>query len=71
MCDYDEFLFECKHSVCRLKSYCHFARNDPNHICLGVKKLRDSWLQTGQLCEKCIERGFRLINGKIYPPPRR
>ncbi|OTA96366.1 hypothetical protein M434DRAFT_116627 [Hypoxylon sp. CO27-5] len=71
MCDYDEFRFECNHSVCRLKSYCHFARNDPNHVCLGVKKLRDSWLQAGQLCEKCVEDGFRLVNGKIWAPPHR
>ncbi|KAK7923198.1 hypothetical protein PG985_007269 [Apiospora marii] len=53
MCDYEEFLFDCEHSVVRLKSYCHFARNDPNHECLGVKVLRNSWRQHGQLCDGC------------------
>ncbi|KAH6609588.1 hypothetical protein Trco_002934 [Trichoderma cornu-damae] len=45
MCDWEEFLFTCNHSQVRLKSYCHFARNDPNHGCLGVKVLRNSWRQ--------------------------
>ncbi|KAI1473708.1 hypothetical protein F4774DRAFT_403313 [Daldinia eschscholtzii] len=71
MCDYDEFLFECQHSVCRLKSYCHFARNDPNHICMRVKKLRDSWLQSGQLCEDCIRSGKRFVDGRIWVPSQR
>ncbi|KAI1081189.1 hypothetical protein F5B20DRAFT_537184 [Whalleya microplaca] len=70
MCDYDEFRFECNHSVCRLKSYCHSARNDPNHLCYGVKKLRESWLQTGQLCEMCMQKGFRIVNGIIWAPPQ-
>ncbi|POR39159.1 Uncharacterized protein TPAR_00631 [Tolypocladium paradoxum] len=52
MCDWEEFLFICNHSVFRLKSYCHFARNDPYHQCFGVKVLRNSW-QQGVLCEKC------------------
>ncbi|RTE72530.1 hypothetical protein BHE90_013050 [Fusarium euwallaceae] len=45
MCDWEEFLFLCNHSTLRLKSYCHFARNDPNHQCFGVKVLRNSWRQ--------------------------
>ncbi|KAI5926990.1 hypothetical protein F4810DRAFT_706948 [Camillea tinctor] len=45
MCDWEEFRFVCNHSTLRLKSYCHYARNDPNHNCYGVKMLRDSWLQ--------------------------
>ena len=53
MCDYEEFLFDCGHSQQRLKSYCHFARNDPNHQCFGVKKLRDVWEQR-QICEACM-----------------
>lgn len=52
MCDWEEFLFICNHSIFRLKSYCHFARNDPYHQCFGVKVLRNSW-QQGMLCEKC------------------
>ncbi|KAF4507859.1 hypothetical protein G6O67_004311 [Ophiocordyceps sinensis] len=52
MCDWEEFLFACNHSILRLKSYCHFARNDAHHQCFGVKVLRNSWRQ-GVLCEKC------------------
>jgi hypothetical protein len=52
MCDYEEFLFDCGHSQQRLKSYCHFARNDPNHQCFGVKKLRDVWEQQ-TVCDAC------------------
>ncbi|OIW31568.1 hypothetical protein CONLIGDRAFT_678038 [Coniochaeta ligniaria NRRL 30616] len=52
MCDLEEFLFSCGHNIFRLKSYCHFARNDPNHQCFGVKQLRDSWAQVYE-CEAC------------------
>jgi len=54
MCDYEEFVFTCTHSTIRLKSYCHFARNDPNHQCFGVKKLRNVWDQNYE-CERCRE----------------
>ncbi|EFQ29136.1 uncharacterized protein GLRG_04280, partial [Colletotrichum graminicola M1.001] len=53
MCDWEEFLFTCNHSIVRLKSYCHFARNDPNHQCFGVKVLRNSWRQSVP-CDNCI-----------------
>ncbi|OHE94031.1 hypothetical protein CORC01_10723 [Colletotrichum orchidophilum] len=53
MCDWEEFLFTCNHSVLRLKSYCHFARNDPSHQCFGVKVLRNSWQQSVP-CDNCI-----------------
>lgn len=62
MCDYEEFLFECGHSTILLKSHCHFARNDPNHQCLGVKVLRESWRQEGQLCGACFDDGYRFDN---------
>ncbi|KAM7204114.1 hypothetical protein V8F33_001749 [Rhypophila sp. PSN 637] len=58
MCDYEEFVFTCAHSTIRLKSYCHFARNDPNHQCFGVKKLRNVWDQNYE-CESCRERKSR------------
>ncbi|KAL0942506.1 uncharacterized protein CTRU02_200392 [Colletotrichum truncatum] len=53
MCDFEEFLFTCEHSTVRLKSYCHFARNDPNHQCFGVKVLRNSWQQSTP-CDNCV-----------------
>ncbi|TQN66051.1 hypothetical protein CSHISOI_09425 [Colletotrichum shisoi] len=40
MCEFEEFLFACNHSVVKKKSYCHFARNDPIHQCFGVKVLK-------------------------------
>lgn len=52
MCDWEEFLFQCNHSTLRLKSYCHFARNDPYHQCFGVKVLRNSWRQCVP-CDDC------------------
>ncbi|KAM7209198.1 hypothetical protein V8F20_000536 [Naviculisporaceae sp. PSN 640] len=58
MCDYEEFVFTCTHSTIRLKSYCHFARNDPNHQCFGVKKLRNVWDQNYE-CENCREKKSR------------
>ncbi|KAK5634660.1 hypothetical protein RRF57_010373 [Xylaria bambusicola] len=66
MCDWEEFIFVCNHTTLRLKSHCHFARNDPNHQCFGVKVLRDSWFQEGQLCDNCLDKGFRLQNGVIW-----
>ncbi|ORY59454.1 uncharacterized protein BCR38DRAFT_57419 [Pseudomassariella vexata] len=64
MCDWEEFRFECNHSVVKLKSYCHFARNDPNHQCLGVKVLRKSWKQDFQLCDDCTAQGY------YFQPPQ-
>ena len=66
MCDWEEFLFVCDHSFLRLKSHCHFARNDPNHQCMGVKVLRDSWFQEGELCKTCVKNRYFLHGGKIY-----
>ncbi|KAI1439224.1 hypothetical protein GGR50DRAFT_8930 [Xylaria sp. CBS 124048] len=66
MCDWEEFLFVCSHSELRLKSHCHSARNDPNHQCFGVKVLRHSWFQDGQLCDNCLASGHRLENGVIW-----
>lgn len=54
MCEFDEFLFTCGHSVVRLKQYCHDARNDyPQHYCTRVKVLRNTWIQS-RPCESCM-----------------
>ncbi|KAI1273779.1 hypothetical protein F5Y07DRAFT_402054 [Xylaria sp. FL0933] len=65
MCDYEEFLFVCGHSVTRLKSHCHFARNDPNHQCFSVKVLKCSWYQQSTLCENCLRAGMRIFRGDV------
>ncbi|KAJ4306185.1 hypothetical protein N0V88_000981 [Collariella sp. IMI 366227] len=59
MCDFDEFIFTCGHSVFRLKCYCHFARNHPLHHCHRVKKLRSCWDQD-RPCDPCIEERQRI-----------
>lgn len=61
MCDWEEFLFPCGHSILRLKSYCHFARNDPNNECYGVKVLRNSWRQSS-VCDKCLPAAGQQCN---------
>lgn len=55
MCDFEEFIFTCNHSVFRLKNYCHYARTHPQHHCRGVKKLRNCWDQD-RPCDECIEK---------------
>lgn len=70
MCDFDEFMFECGHAVYRLKCYCHFARNHPEHKCARVQFLRASWLQNGQVCEVCERAGGRINNGQAARPSR-
>ncbi|KAF4584110.1 hypothetical protein GQ602_005483 [Ophiocordyceps camponoti-floridani] len=71
MCDWEEFLFTCNHSALRLKSFCHFARNDPFHQCYGVKVLRNSW-QQGVLCDKCAaERQAALVKAAAAQRPVR
>ncbi|AEO62388.1 uncharacterized protein THITE_2029041, partial [Thermothielavioides terrestris NRRL 8126] len=55
MCDWEEFIFTCGHSVFRKKCYCHFARNHPQHLCNRVQKLRHCWDQPYP-CDPCAER---------------
>ncbi|KAK0384909.1 hypothetical protein NLU13_7388 [Sarocladium strictum] len=52
MCAWEEFLFICNHSVLRVQSRCHFARNDPQHRCYNVKQLKNTWLQD-RPCKEC------------------
>ncbi|KAL2758640.1 hypothetical protein ACRALDRAFT_207778 [Sodiomyces alcalophilus JCM 7366] len=47
MCDWEEFLFTCSHSTVRLKAYCHFARNDPNHQSIPCEQCM-RWHETSQ-----------------------
>ena len=64
MCDFEEFLFDCRHSEIRLKSWCHFARNEPNHRCHGVKVLRNTWPQL-RLCDPCELARLRWMEKQI------
>ena len=66
MCDYQEFLFICSHSVVKLKSHCHFARNDPNHQCFGVQVLKKVW-DVPEICDKCSQRNNRTSSRSYQP----
>ncbi|KAF2027676.1 hypothetical protein EK21DRAFT_30538, partial [Setomelanomma holmii] len=46
----------CGHEEKRLASYCHFARNDPNHQCFGAWNYKYEWTQHQHKCNNCIER---------------
>lgn len=52
MCDWEEFIFGCACSYTKRKSYCHFARNDPNHQCFGVQVLKKVW-DVPEPCDRC------------------
>ncbi|POS80552.1 hypothetical protein DHEL01_v201053 [Diaporthe helianthi] len=58
MCDWEEFIFGCSCSYTKRKSYCHFARNDPNHQCFGVQVLKKVW-EVPEICDKCSQRNNR------------
>ncbi|KAF3760474.1 hypothetical protein M406DRAFT_244396, partial [Cryphonectria parasitica EP155] len=53
MCDWEEFIFGCSCSYTKRKTYCHFARNDPNHQCFGVQVLRKVW-DVPEACDRCM-----------------
>lgn len=65
MCDYEEFLWVCGHSVIKFKSYCHFKRNHSDERCNRVKMLKSVWNQE-VLCENCINAGGVIVNGGVY-----
>ncbi|KAF6817377.1 hypothetical protein CMUS01_12112 [Colletotrichum musicola] len=72
MCDFEEFLFTCDHSIVKMKSECHFRRNDPGKQCFSVKVLKVTWPQ-GRECDAC--RTPRASTSRVSTPrpsnPRR
>ncbi|KAI9827501.1 MAG: hypothetical protein M1832_004851 [Thelocarpon impressellum] len=52
MCNYQYISYLCGHHEYRLLSHCHFARNDPNHQCFGVKTCKRETHQQ-MLCWDC------------------
>lgn len=56
MCDWEAIHFKCGHSMRRLFRYCHFARNDINHQCMGPWALKREWNNPYALCDRCYER---------------
>ncbi|KAH8785061.1 hypothetical protein F5883DRAFT_707984 [Diaporthe sp. PMI_573] len=66
MCDWEEFIFGCSCSYTKRKSYCHFARNDPNHQCFGVQVLKKVW-EVPEICDKCSQRNNRTSSRAHQP----
>jgi hypothetical protein len=58
MCNYDGVHFGCDHNRLLLRNYCHFARNDPNHMCLGVKVIKKEYNDLGYNCPDCVSDGL-------------
>ncbi|KAM7223098.1 hypothetical protein V8F06_001654 [Rhypophila decipiens] len=53
MCDYEEFEYTCSAgcSAVRLRSDCHWRRNNKDVKCMSVKVLKKIWVQE----KKCPE----------------
>ena len=54
MCYFELVTYHCQHQVHRRCSYCHFARNDQNHACFGVKVLRRTVPEPREDCDACV-----------------
>ncbi len=54
MCYFELVTYQCRHQVHRRCSYCHFARNDENHSCFGVKVLKRDLQVYGEDCDGCV-----------------
>ena len=52
MCSFELMTYPCQHHVFRRCSYCHFARNDEDHACRGVKVLKRT-RQDSSDCDAC------------------
>ncbi|KAF2722722.1 hypothetical protein K431DRAFT_208741, partial [Polychaeton citri CBS 116435] len=50
---YEVIHFVCHHSGRRLISHCHFARNDPEHVCRGPWSIVREWASANQVCFDC------------------
>lgn len=54
MCQYEELTFRCGHKVLRVCKYCHFARNDPLHQCMGSWSIKRRTTIPGEDCPTCV-----------------
>ncbi|KAL2353093.1 hypothetical protein BJ546DRAFT_127192 [Cryomyces antarcticus] len=54
MCQYEAITFRCGHTMRRLIKYCHYARNDPNHECLGAWSVARSFTMPNDDCPPCV-----------------
>ncbi|MCJ1286927.1 chromatin modification- protein VID21 [Xylographa opegraphella] len=54
MCDFELIVYHCGHEGHRRFAYCHHARNQPGHICSGVKALKRLW-HAEEDCDSCVQ----------------
>ncbi|KAI9790506.1 MAG: hypothetical protein M1816_005013 [Peltula sp. TS41687] len=55
MCEYELLHYAaCGHHEFRFLRYCHQARMDPDHLCLGVRTVKRQFT-IPSLCEGCEE----------------
>lgn len=55
MCYFEHITYRCGHQVYHRFAYCHVARNDPLHICAGVKQLKREWAHPRDNCTECVQ----------------
>ena len=58
MCNFETLHYRCGHTDRRRYAYCHAARNDPDHVCLGVKVMKRTYSILDADCERCTTLGL-------------
>ncbi|MCJ1444436.1 MAG: hypothetical protein MMC23_004938 [Stictis urceolatum] len=53
MCHFEKITYRCAHYETHRIAHCHFARNDPLHICSGVQVMKKERSEPGEDCENC------------------
>ncbi|MCJ1292837.1 hypothetical protein MMC34_004390 [Xylographa carneopallida] len=61
MCDFELIVYRCKHTDHRRFAWCHHARNEPGHICSGVKALKRVW-PAEEDCDRCVQQREALAH---------
>ncbi|KAF2486860.1 hypothetical protein BDY17DRAFT_321619 [Neohortaea acidophila] len=55
---YEVIHFHCGHAGRRLIKHCHFARNDPEHMCSGSWSIKREWISANQVCAECAHQNW-------------
>lgn len=53
MCHFERTHFRCAHSETHRIAHCHFARNEPLHVCSGVQVMKKERWAAAEDCENC------------------
>jgi hypothetical protein len=57
MCAYEAIHYPCGHTAFRVATYCHFARNHPDHGCCRPWTLKREYMIQGGVCQECADGG--------------